>query len=82
MLNRVKKFLTANPEGKRITHYVEVFGATFGLAAIASAEHVESLHQPITTSVIAGVAVAGLKAVIDLAKPLIVGLFTNEITKS
>lgn len=81
MLTKLKTFLTASPKGKRIEHYAEIFGATFGLAAIASAEHVASIHEPITWSVVAGVAVAGAKAVIDLAKPLIVGLFTRTVTK-
>jgi len=80
MLARLKKFLTASPDGKRITHYTEIFGATFGLAAIASAEHVASLHEPIGWSVVFGIAAAGGKAVLDIATPLVVGLFTKKLT--
>lgn len=80
MLAKLKKFLTTSPKGKRLEHYAEIFASTFGLAAIASAEHVASLHEPISWSVVFGVAAAGGKAVVDLAKPLVVGLFTKTVT--
>lgn len=80
MIAKLKKYLTAKPRETRIVHYAEVFGATAGLAAIASAEHVANLHEPISWSVVFGVAAAGGKAAVDLAKPLVVGFFTKILT--
>lgn len=82
MLNKAKKWLTSSLEGKRIVHYLEYFAVTFALTAITFAE---AASKPWTWSTIGGLllgaAAAGGKAVIDIAKPLIVGWLTSKAVK-
>lgn len=78
VFKKLKAYLTAPAEEKRLKQYAKIATGTFALAAIGSWQHVASLHAPVTWSVLFGVATAGAKAVFDLVEPFVLAWFTKS----